>query len=137
MAKKKNKKKDPAPPSGGTNPEEQKQLSPAEALDRLTNAFKTGTADEKDNILFNLIMRMGQTVDLIGARVDMVGTVINQLPEVQEITKKMRDEHEKQMAENAKAGAEGKTPDDLVDNKAVFKEQPNKTTADSSSTATV
>ena len=125
MAKRKNKKKPPVLP-GQANPENSKQLSPSEALDRLTNAFKEGSAEEKDNILFNLIMRMGQTVDLIGARVDMVGSVINQLPEVQEITKKMREEHEKQMAEKAKLDAD-KTPDDLVDNAAVFKEESKET----------
>ena len=88
--------------------------NPEEALNKLVEQFKNGTAEEKDNIVFNMSMRLGQALDGFNARLDMVAGILYQLPEVKVILEGMKKAQEEQVKkqEEAKNGEQPEsTPD--------------------------
>ena len=116
-ANKKPKKKGKVIKMANENKETPKANAPAnpeEALNKLVEQFKNGTAEEKDNIVFNMSMRLGQALDGFNARLDMVAGILYQLPEVKVILEGMKKAQEEQVKkqEEAKNGEQPESKSD-------------------------
>ena len=88
-----------------TTKEEPKKLSPQEAMDKLIESFKSGNSEERENILFNMCMRMGSALDGLNARLDMLAGIVYKIDGVQEIVTQLNEQRQKEM-EAAKAAAD-------------------------------
>ena len=92
--------------------QEQKKLSPEEAMTKLVEQFKTSDSETRENILFNMTMRMGTALDGVNARLDMLGGIVYKLDGVQEIMAKMNEERQKAMeAQQQKEGSPDGKPE--------------------------
>tara|TARA_R100000152_G_C6669547_1_gene106246 strand:- start:1 stop:411 length:411 start_codon:yes stop_codon:yes gene_type:complete len=101
-ANKKPKKKGKVIKMAKENPkQEEHQLKPEEAMQKLVDQFKSADVETRGNILFNMNVRMGQALDGLNARLDMLAGVIYKMPEVQKILADMKAEQEAKKAEAA------------------------------------
>ena len=93
------------------NPKQEEKLSPEEAMTKLVDQFKSGTTEQRENILFNMNMRMGQALDGLNARLDMLAGVVYKMPGVQDILAKMQEEQQKAMEAKEKEGENNGQPE--------------------------
>ena len=89
------------------NTSKEAQKDPKEALNNLVANFKKGSSEEKDNITFNMAMRLGQALDGLNARIDMVAGVLYQLPEVKGILEDMKKQNEEAMKKQKEGDTDG------------------------------
>tara|TARA_B100000131_G_scaffold250203_1_gene243596 strand:+ start:293 stop:691 length:399 start_codon:yes stop_codon:yes gene_type:complete len=107
-ANKKPKKKGKVIKMANENKETPKQpQDPKEALNKLIDNFKAGSSEEKDNIVFNMAMRLGQALDGLNARMDMIAGILYQLPEVKGILEDMKKQQEEQIKKQKEGDTDG------------------------------
>jgi len=69
------------------------------ALEALMEKFKNSPVEERTNILFNMIMNLGTSLDKTIFQLDMVAGTLHRVPGVDKVIEDMKNEYEEQQKE--------------------------------------